>query len=74
MATATIPKSVMRIDHNVVVGYGEVPASDFEGILCWGFPGGEVTFSEEEAITMATQLDKEIRARLRDPNQLVRVM
>ena len=73
MSTAIIPKSEFRLNLNISVGYGEVPAvhiPDTE-IYGWGLPGGRVTFSEEEAIAYATKLDREIRQRLKDPNQLL---
>ena len=70
MSTATIPKSEMRRSNNIRVGLGEVPAKDFEGITCWGLPGNKVTFSEEEALGFAVKLDKEIRSRMIDINQL----
>jgi hypothetical protein len=71
MATSVIPKSEIRRNDNIQVGYGEVPAVEVEGILGWGLPGGLVTFSEAEARQFAAQLDTEIRQRLRNPRQLL---
>lgn len=71
MATAIIPKSEMRRNDNVIVGYGEVPAIDINGVHGWGVPGGLVTFSEETAKKWATDLDRAIRAAIKDSNQLL---
>tara|TARA_R110002096_G_scaffold432919_1_gene650567 strand:- start:611 stop:850 length:240 start_codon:yes stop_codon:yes gene_type:complete len=75
MATAIIPKSKFRENANISVGYGEVPAvilqSDFGEVQGWGLPGGEITFSEEEALVYATKLDQEIRSHLKSPNELL---
>lgn len=75
MATAIIPKSKFRENANVSVGYGEVPAviieSEHGAIQGWGLAGGEVTFSEQEAIAYATKLDRKIRAIMKDPHQLI---
>ena len=72
MATAVIPKSVMRINHNISVGYGEVPALRVNGLTAWGLPGGDITFSEEIALAWAEKIDKSIRANIRDVNQLMK--
>lgn len=71
MATSTIPKSEFRKNDNIVVGFGEVPAVDVEGVPGWGLPGGYVTFSEEAAINYATILDREINKRMADISQLI---
>lgn len=73
MSTAIVPKSEFRLNFNISVGYGEVPAVQIPDtdIYGWGLPGGRVTFSEEEAIFYATKLDREIRLRLKDPKQLI---
>jgi hypothetical protein len=73
MATAVIPKSEIRRNDNISVGYGEVPAFDCEetGRLGWGLPGGKVTFNESEARWWAGELNREIRRTLRDPSQLL---
>ena len=71
MAVSTIAKSEFRRNENIIVGYGEVPAVDVHGVTGWGLPGGLITFSEKEAIAYAKKLDKEIRARLDDPSQLL---
>jgi|SaaInlStandDraft_7_1057024.scaffolds.fasta_scaffold225349_2 hypothetical protein len=71
MATAIIPKSEMRRNDNVIVGYGEVPSVNINGVQGWGIPGGLVTFSEETAIKWATDLDRAIRATIKGTNQLL---
>ena len=71
MATSVIPKSVFRRDDNIRFGYGEVPAVEVKGVRGWGLPGGQVVFQEREALSFAQQLDTEIRARLRNPKQLL---
>lgn len=71
MATSVIPKSEMRKDDNIRFGYGEVPAITVKGVPGWGLPGGHIIFQEKEALAFAEQLDAEIRARLRNPKQLL---
>jgi len=71
MATSVIPKSEMRKDDNIRVGYGEVPSITVEGVPGWGLPGGKIVFQEREAIAFAQQLDSEIRIRLKSPKQLL---
>ena len=71
MATAIIPKSEMRRNDNIIIGYGEVPTIDINGVKGWGFPGGLVTFSEEVAIGMAITLDKKIRKTMQSKDQLL---
>jgi hypothetical protein len=71
MAIPIIPKSEVRIDHNIIVGYGEVPSVNIEGRLGWGLPGGEVVYCEKQAREYAAQLDKAIRENLRDPKRLL---
>lgn len=71
MATSVIPKSVFRINNDITVGYGTVPAVEIKGVLGWGLPGGQVVFTEKEATAFASQLNQEIKARLRDPRQLL---
>ena len=74
MSTAIIPKSEMRRNDNIIVGYGEVPATvDEEGIPGWGLPDGQITYSEEDAIAFASKLDRTIRAKLKSISQLTRV-
>ena len=72
MSTAIVPKSEMRRNDNIIVGYGEVPAISINGVKGWGLPKGRVTFSEEDAIEYATQLDKAIRQNLRNKEQLLK--
>lgn len=72
MAVATVAKSVFRQNDNIVVGYGEVPAVHYRGVVGWGLPGGEVTFREEIAIAWATRLDKVIRANMRTVDDIER--
>ena len=71
MATAIIPKSEIRRDDNIRFGYGEVPAVEVEGIVGWGLPGGQVIFSESEALEFAKKLDEEVRANMKNINQLL---
>jgi hypothetical protein len=71
LATSIIPKSVFRRNDNITVGYGTVPAIEIEGVIGWGLPGGHVVFTEREATAFATQLDKDIQARLRHPGELL---
>jgi hypothetical protein len=71
MATAIIPKSEMRRNDNISVGYGEVPAVTVNGVTAWGLPGGRVTYSEEEALTFAIKLDKTIRQVVTSSQQLL---
>ena len=73
MATAVIPKSEIRRNDNIIVGFGEVPAFDCEetGRTGWGLPGGAVTFNESEARWHAGELNREIRRTMRDTKQLL---
>jgi hypothetical protein len=72
MATAVIPKSVLRTDHSVTYGYGTVPALELEdGSIVWGLPGGGETRNKEYAKEFAMVIDLEIRRRLVDANQLL---
>jgi hypothetical protein len=75
LATAIVPKSKFRENANVSVGYGEVPAIIIESVhgsvQGWGLAGGSVTFSEQEAIAYATKLDRQIRAIMKNPYQLI---
>ena len=71
MAVATVPKSEMRRNDNIIVGYGEIPALYVNGVLAWGLPGGLVTFREKEARQYASKLDQEIRRSLSHPTQLL---
>lgn len=71
MATSITPKSELRRNDNVIVGYGEVPGIEIEGKPAWGFPGRKVTFCIDEAKAMARQLDELIRPALqRKPRSL----
>jgi hypothetical protein len=72
MATAVIPKSVIRTDHSVTYGYGTVPALELEdGSIVWGLPGGGETRNKEYAQEFAMILDIEIRRRMVDKDQLL---
>lgn len=73
MAVKTVAASVMRRNDNIQVGYGEVPGFSHPetGQLCWGLPGGELTTCRAAARIFAAQLDREIRAILKTPNQLL---
>ena len=72
MATSVIPKSEIRRNDNIQFGYAEVPAVEVEGITGWGLPGGQVTFSESEALAFAKQLDADFKRRPKfDPSQLL---
>ena len=72
MATAVIPKSVIRTDHSVTVGYGTVPALEREdGSIVWGLPGGGETTNKEYAREFAMILDIEIRRRMVTKDQLL---
>ena len=75
MATATIAKSEMRKNNNIVFGYGEVPGVENEetGEVIYGLPGGHSTQCENKALAFAQSLDKAIRANLKSTNQLLRV-
>lgn len=72
MATAVIPKSVIRTDHSITHGYGTVPALELDdGSVVWGLPGGITTTNKEYALGIAKILDLEIRTRLVDKKQLL---
>lgn len=72
MATAVIPKSVIRIDHSITHGYGTVPALELEdGSVVWGLPGGVTTTNKEYAAGFAKVLDLEIRSRMVDKKELL---
>lgn len=72
MATSIIPKSVFRLNQNISVGYGEVPATvcPDSGIEGWGLPGGGITFSEAVALEWAIKIDREIRSTITNIKQL----
>lgn len=72
MATAIIPKSEIRRNENITVGYGEVPFVVKEnGEKGWGLPAGGFTSNVFEARRFAEKLDIEIRKRMKDVNQLL---
>ena len=72
MATAVIPKSVIRTDHSITHGYGTVPALELEdGSIVWGLPGGANTTNKAYALEFAKILDIEIRRRMVDKKQLL---
>ena len=73
MATAVIPKSEIRRNDNIRVGYGEVPAFDCEetGQVKWGFLGGMTTSNPKQARFWASMLDDEIRRTMKSPEQLL---
>lgn len=71
MPTPIIPKSEARINHNVVVGYAEIPAVDVHGVVGWALIDGTITFSEELAIKAAIKLDKVIRKNMTEISQLL---
>jgi hypothetical protein len=70
MSTATIPKSEMRRNDNIIVGLGEVPAVEINGVPGWGLPGGAVTYSEETALGWAIDMDRKLRAVSKSPAEL----
>lgn len=72
MSTSVIPKSVARTNHNITVGWGEVPAIQIEGNLGWGLPGGTVTFCKTEATRVATQLNSTLKRITIDPKELIK--
>ena len=71
MATAIVPKSEIRRNENITVGYGEVPFVIVEGKTGWGLPGGGFTTNRFEARRFAEKLDTEIRKRMTDVNELL---
>lgn len=71
MAIPTIPKSEVRMNFNISVGYGELPAVRVNGRRGWGLACGEVVYCEQEAREIAAAIDKEIRANMRDPKRLL---
>ena len=73
MATATIAKSEMRKNNNIIFGYGEVPGVENEetGEVIYGLPGGHSTSCAEEALAYAQLLDQTIRSSMKSINQLL---
>ena len=72
MAVATIPKSEIRTDENITIGYATVPATITEnGELAWGLPGGVVTTSKHFAEAFCAKLDIEIRRGMKNPSELL---
>lgn len=72
MAIPIIPKSEARINNNISVGFGEVPATFAPcGRIAWGLPNGELVYTKEEAEDYAKELDRVIRANMRSPKQLL---
>lgn len=71
MATPIIPKSEMRINNNMIVGFGELPAVVIDEEPGWGLPDGTVTFCRETAKDYARTLDQLIRANLKDSKRLL---
>lgn len=71
MPTPIIPKSEARISHNVVVEYAEIPAVDVFGVVGWALIDGRITFSEEEAIEAAIQLNKVIKQNVKSVEDLL---
>ena len=64
MTSNTPLSEELFITDNVIVGMGEVPAMRTPSGLCWILPGNEVTYNKEEAVEVATRLDRIIRANL----------
>lgn len=73
MATSVIPKSEMRRNENIAIGYGEVPAVYEMGRVAWGLPGGRLTYCPEEAKKYAKRLDGQIRKTLKSRQQLISI-
>ena len=72
MATAILPKSEIRRNNNITSGYGEVPSVvNAEGVAGWGLPAGGFTTCRFEARRYAERLDKEIRKRMTNINELL---
>lgn len=72
MATSVVPKSELRKNDNISVGYGEVPAVEQPGgETCWGLPNGEIECDPDKAEAYARKLDETIRANMTDIGQLM---
>jgi len=65
MTSNTPLSEELFITDNVIVGMGEVPAMRTDRGLCWVLPGNGVTYNKDEAIEVATRLDRIIRANLK---------
>lgn len=63
--TSTTPLSEeLFVTDNIIVGMGEVPAMRTPSGLCWILPGNGITFNRQEAVDVASRLDRIIRANL----------
>jgi hypothetical protein len=71
MATPIIPKSEIRMNLNLSVGYGELPAVVKDGKSGWGLPNGAVIFCRDTALEYAEKLDRLIRENLTDSRRLL---
>ena len=71
MAAPIIPKSEIRMNLNLSVGFGELPAVTVGGQSGWGLPDGAVVFCRETALKYAERLDRLIRANLTDAKRLL---
>ena len=72
MAVATIPKSEIRVNNSITVGYATVPATETEdGELAWGLPGRVLTTNKQFATEFCSTLNDEIVRRMRSPKQLL---
>lgn len=76
MATSVIPKSEIRVNNNIAVGFGEVPAVECSesGRMGWGLPGGKWTSCKETAHRWAEKLDREISRAMKSPAELLKTV
>jgi hypothetical protein len=71
MAAPIIPKSEIRMNLNLIIGYGELPAVIKDGKPGWGLPNGAVVFCRDTALKYAEKLDRLIRENLTDSRRLL---
>jgi hypothetical protein len=72
MPTSITPKSEFRTNHNIRVGFAEIPAIIVNDDVLWGLPGGSVTRSRKEATAYAHKLANYLSRTVKDVSQLSR--
>lgn len=71
MAIPIVPKSEIRYNDNVSVGYGELPSIGDSERRGWVLPCGSIVYNESEARKFAAKIDQMIRASKKfDPKKL----
>lgn len=72
MAIPIVPKSEIRYNDNISVGYGEIPSTGDPKRRGWVLPCGTIVYNETEARKYAAKIDQLIRSSPKfDPKKLI---